>query len=250
MEATATAAAGAEPQQEISDFGRVVGVLTSPGKTFADIARKPKWVTPILMSTILGLAFAFTMNQRINWRTFIAQEIEKSPRAANMSADQKAQAANMQANGAKYFTYGIGGCGAILGALIMGGIYLLIFNVMAGAGTNFKTAMSIVAHAFMTGLISAPMTMLVMMLRDYGDVDPNNMVATSLNTFLPDDAPRWLQSVGNSVELFWMWTMVLLAIGFSATNKKRISTAKALTFIGGVWLLWVFVKASLAALFS
>jgi len=252
MEATTTAAAGAIPeeQQQISDFGRLIGVLTSPSATFADIVRKPKWITPVLLSTVLGIAFAFVMNQRIDWRAFMTQQIEKSPRAADMPADQKARMINMQAGGAKYFAYGIGACAPILVTLILGGIYLLIFNVMGGAGTNFKTSMSIVAHANMTGLVFAPITITVMLLRQYGDVDPNSMIATSLYSFLPEDAPRWLQTVGQSVELFWFWTMTLVAIGFAATNRKKLNTGKAFALVAGVWVVWVFLKGSLAALFS
>lgn len=254
MEATTSAAPGAaaipEAQQLVSDFGRVIGVLTSPGKTFADIVRKPKWVIPIVLSTILGLAFASVMNARIDWKAFIIQQIEKSPRGADMPAAQKANIAGMQAKWSGYFAYGIGLLAPILTAVILGGIYLLVFNVMGGAGTNFKTAMSIVAHGGMTGLVFGPLTMLVMFLRSYGDVDPQNMIATSLFSFLPDDAPAWLQSVGNSVELFWFWTMFVMAIGFSAINRKKISTGKAFGLIAGVWMVWVFVKAGMAALFS
>ncbi|NJM30287.1 MAG: hypothetical protein HC855_09450, partial [Rhizobiales bacterium] len=148
------------------------------------------------------------------------------------------------------FAYGIGGLGPILGALLMGAIYLLLFNVMAGAGTNFKTSLSIVAHANMTGLIFAPIVIIVMLLRAYGDVDPNNMVATSLYSFLPDGASRWMQSLGQSIELFWIWTMVLMAVGFAATNRKKISTGKAFALIGGLWVIWVMVKVGAAAMFS
>lgn len=251
MEAASVAATGvAEPQQQISDFGRVIGALTSPGATFADIVRKPKWVTPVLLSTVLGIAFSFVMNQRINWQSFIIKQIEKSPRGADLSYEQKAQQAAMGAKFSSGITYAIGACGAILGAVILGGIYLLLFNVMGGAGTNYKTAMSIVAHAQMTGLVFGPLTIIVMLLRPYGDVDPENMIATSVSAFLPEDAPRWMQSIGQSVELFWIWTMVLLAIGFAATNPKRLSTGKAFALIAGLWVVWVMIRAGGAAMFS
>lgn len=245
-----TMAAADVPQQEISDIGRVIGVLTSPGKTFADIVKKPKWVTPILISSVLGLIFGFVMNQRVDWKAFIRQQIEQSPRGQNIPPERLGPIVETQAKFSKIITYCIGGIGPILGAALLGAIYLFAFNVMGGAGTNFKTAMSIVAHANMTGLVFAPLTIIVMLLRQYGDVDPQNMIATSLYSFLPEGAPRWLQSVGNSVELFWFWTMILLAIGFAATNRKRISTGKAFAFICGIWVVWVFVKASAAALFS
>lgn len=250
MEATTTAPAMAAPQQQISDFGRIIGVLTSPGTTFADIIRKPKWILPVVLCSILGIAFAYTMNQRIDWGAFIRQQIEKSPRAADMPADQMNRMVNMQAKGSVYFTYFIGAAGPMIGVLLMGGIYLLAFNTMAGAGTNFKTSMSIVAHAFVTALVSSPVIMIIMWMREYGDVDPNSMMASSLYSFLPESAPAWLQSIGNSVELFWFWTMILLAVGFGAINKKKMGAGKALGIIGGIWLVWVFVKTSLAAVFS
>ncbi len=250
METSVTTPAADAPQQEISDFGRVIGVLTSPGRTFADIVRKPKWITPILISSVLGLVFGYVMNQRVDWQAFMRRQIEQSPRGQNIPPERLGPIIETQAKWSSRITYGIGLVGPILGAAILGGIYLFVFNVMGGAGTNFKTAMSIVAHAGMTGLIFVPMTVVTMLLRQYGDVDPQNMIATSLYSFLPNDAPRWLQSVGNSVELFWLWNMVLMAIGFAATNKKRLSAGKSFALICGVWLVWVFVKASAAALFS
>ena len=250
MSTEAVAAAASEPQQQVSDFGRVIGVLASPGATFADIVRKPKWIMPVLISTVLSIAFAYTMNQRIDWKVFIRQQIEKSPRGADIPPDRLSSIAETQAKWSYYGTYVGGVCGPVLFAVIMGGIYLLAFNVLGGAGIKFKTSLSVVAHAQMTGLVSAPMAMIVMWLRAYGDVDPQNRIATSLYAFLPGDAPRWLQSVGNSVELFWIWTMVLLAIGFAATNPKKVSTGKAFGIVLGLWLLVIFIKVSFAVMFG
>jgi len=60
-------------------------------KTFEDIVRKPSWMLPIVLTTILSIAVSFSIDQRINWREFMSQQIEKSPRAAQMSAEQKQQ---------------------------------------------------------------------------------------------------------------------------------------------------------------
>jgi len=76
----------AEPQAAISPFGRIIGVLFSPKATFEDIARKPSWLLPVLISTVLGIASTVVLNQRMDWRDYITQQIEKSPRAANMPA--------------------------------------------------------------------------------------------------------------------------------------------------------------------
>jgi hypothetical protein len=70
----------AEPQASVSPFGRIIGVFFSPKATFEDIARKPSWLLPVLISTILGIVSTVVLNQRVNWRDYIAQQIDKSPR--------------------------------------------------------------------------------------------------------------------------------------------------------------------------
>jgi hypothetical protein len=64
-----------EPQASISPFGRIVGVLFSPKKTFEDIARKPSWLLPVVLSTLLGILSTVVLNQRMDWREYISQQI-------------------------------------------------------------------------------------------------------------------------------------------------------------------------------
>ena len=115
-----TAVPAPEAQASISPFARVIGVFFSPGKTFEDIVRKPSWVLPLALITILSIAVSFSINQRINWREFMSQQIEKSPRAAQMSAEQKQQQIEGGAKFSPVFTYGIGLLGPILGVLVVG----------------------------------------------------------------------------------------------------------------------------------
>ena len=64
--------AQAEPQAAISPFGRVIGVFFSPKATFEDIVRKPSWLLPVLLTTILSIGVSFSINQRMNWRDYIS----------------------------------------------------------------------------------------------------------------------------------------------------------------------------------
>src|SRR5215471_10607794 len=79
------------PQQSISGLGRVIGVFFSPKATFEDIVRKPSWLLPLALTTILSICVSIAINQRIDWREFMSQQIEKNPRAAQLSAEQKQQ---------------------------------------------------------------------------------------------------------------------------------------------------------------
>jgi hypothetical protein len=250
MSAAAAPPPAPPAEARISALGRITGVLFNPKETFADIARKPSWVLPVVLLTVLGLAFAYTMNQRIDWRAFIGQQIDKSPRAADMSAEQRAQAIDMQARFTPPFVYFIGGCGTILSCLILGLLYWLGMNLFGGGGVRFGQSFAIVAHSELTGLVSAPLGMLIMFLKSYGDVNPENIMATSLGAFLPENAPRALASVGASIEVFWFWSMFLLATGYCAVNPRKLPFGKALGIIVGIWIVWVFIKAGAATIFG
>lgn len=247
---TTAAVPSAGGEQKISAMGRVFGVLINPKETFADIVRKPTVLTPILIMTVLGCGVAYMMNQRIDWYAYIRHQIEISPRAANMSADQINQAARMQSGFSPPFAYVIGLLGGVVFPLIMALVYWGAFSLLGGISARFKQAWSIAAHASMTSLVSSPVLMLVLFLKERGDVTPENMLVSSAGGFLSDDAPRWLVSIASSFEIFWFWTMFLLAVGFSAINPRKLSTGKAMGIIIGVWLVWVMLKAGLAAAFS
>ncbi len=247
---TTAAVPSAGGEQKISALGRVTGVLFNPAETFADIVRKPTVLLPIIIMAVLGLGVAYMMNQRIDWYAYIRHQIEMSPRAANMSADQINQAARMQSGFSPPFAYVIGVLGGLVFPLVMGLVYWGSFSLFGGISLRFKQAWAIATHASLTSLVSTPVLLLVLFLKERGDVTPENMLVSSAGGFLSDDAPRWLASIAGSFELFWFWTMFLLAVGFAAINPKKLSTGKALGIIIGVWLVWVLIKAGLAAAFS
>ena len=70
---------------------RLVGVIFSPKTTFADIVRKPSWLLPVILLAVLGAIVAVSLHRKMDWREYMSQQIEKSPRAASLSAEQKQQ---------------------------------------------------------------------------------------------------------------------------------------------------------------
>jgi len=245
----ATAPSPAEPAP-ISSFGRVTGVFFSPRETFTDIARRPSWLLPIIILTILGLCVAYTMNQKIDWADYIRTQAEKNSRFANLSEDQKQQQLAPQAKFSPIVAYCIGGLVPILATLILGGIYLGAFNVFSGGGLRFNQSMGIVAHGSMPGVVASIIILLTLALRAPGESTPENMLVTHAGTFLSSDAPRWQLALFGSFELFWLWEILLFAIGFSAANPKKITTGKALGIILGIWAIYLVVKVGLTAVFS
>jgi len=247
---TSMPAPEAQSRPAISPVGRVFGVFFSPKATFEDIVRKPSWVLPVVLLTLLSVAVSTAINQRINWREFMSQQIEKSPQSANMSAEQKEQRIEGGAKFSPPFTYAIGLCGPIIFVLVTALAMWGAFNLLGGANTNFGTAFAITSHAALTGIVSSILFLLVLYLKPYGTVDLENPVATNLAAVLPDDAAKWLVALLKSFDIFTFWTLILLAIGFAATSPKKLRGSKAFTIAFSVWAVYVVCRVGSAWIFS
>src|SRR5581483_6570488 len=147
--ATTTVAPAPEAQPSLSAAGRVFGVFFSPKPTFEDIVRKPSWAAPVILLTLLSVVVCVALNQRINWQDYIAQQVEKSPRAAQMSAEQKAQQASVGAKYAPVFTYVFGVPAPFVFILILSLVMWGAYSLLGGISTNFSTSLSIIAHSFL-----------------------------------------------------------------------------------------------------
>ena len=249
--ATTTSMPAPEAQSRaISPVGRVFGVFFSPKATFEDIVRKPSWVLPVVLLTLLSVAVSTAINQRINWREFMSQQIEKSPQSANMSAEQKEQRIEGGAKFSPPFTYAIGVLGPIIFVLVTAVAMWGAYNLLGGANTNFMTAFAITSHAALTGIVSSILFLMVLYLKPYGTVDLENPVATNLAAVLPEDAAKWLVALLKSIDIFTIWTLILLAIGFAATNPKKLRGSKAFTIAFSVWAVYVVCRVGSAWIFS
>jgi len=239
-----------EAQPSLGAFARIIGVFFSPKATFEDIVRKPGWLAPVLLTTVLSIISVVALNQRVNWRDFIVQQIEKSPQGAQLSADQKQQRAEVGAKFTVAIVYVAGVIVPVCFALIVGLVMMGAYNLMAGAGARFSTAVSIVAHAGLVGIVSTPLFLLVLFLKPPGTIDPENPLATNLAAFLPEDSARWLVVLGKSIDIFTIWTLILIAIGFAAVNPRKLKGAKSFTIAFSVWAAFVILRVGWAFIFS
>jgi Yip1 domain len=237
-----------EAQPRIHPFGRIIGVFTSPKQTFASIAERPSWVAPLLLMMVLATCVGTLLNAKMNWGEYIRHKAEESARFEQLSEEQKDQALAGQVKFWSNFSYGVGIVAVPLSTLIFALIYFGAFNLFRGAGLRFGQAFAITTHAFLPTAISSILALIILPLKTYGDVDPENVVATSLKAYLPESAPKPLLALGGSLELFFIWCLVLVAIGFSAANPKKVKPGASFGIVFGLWAVWVLAKVAWAAL--
>jgi hypothetical protein len=124
------------------------------------------------------------------------------------------------------------------------------YNLLAGAGAKFAQSFSIVAHAGLVGIVSTPLFLLVLFLKPPGTIDPDNPLATNLAVLLPEESAKWLVTLCKSLDIFSLWTLILIAIGFAAVNPRKLKGSKSYVIAFSVWAAFVVVRVGWAFAFS
>jgi hypothetical protein len=236
--------------QGMSAFGRIAGIFFEPGKTFEDIGRRPTWILPVVLIIIGSMIFMTVYSQHIGWEHMMRQQMENSPRTAQMTAEQREAAIQQGARFAPVMGY----VGVIfmptLGYVIMAAI-LLGMTAMMGAGLKFKQVFAVVCYSGVPGILFGMLSVAVMYLKKPEEFNINNPLMFNVGAFMdPQGGSKFVYSLATSIDLFSFWMIFLLATGFKAAAGKRLSFSGALTSVVVPWGIYVLIKSALAGAFS
>jgi Yip1 domain len=243
-----------ESAASVSSIGRIFGAIFSPKPTFESIVKRPTWILPLILFSLLSIVTVFIFGQRVGWRSFMIRQNQQNSRLQKqmdqMTPEQRETMLDRQTKIAPIFGYVFGVLGIFIVAVIVAAILMVAFNMMTGGGIGFTTSLGIVTHSWLPGLIGGLLGILVLFLKDPSTIDLQHLVATNAGAFLSDDAPKWQDALLSSFDLFTFWSMILMGIGYSAANPKKISFGKALATIVVLWAIFVVCKVGISAAFS
>jgi hypothetical protein len=199
--------------------------------------------------TVLGVVTAFVMNQKVDWRDVASKRIEDSPRAANLSPEQKEQQLAMSAKVSPYVAYVFGTLGPIGAVVIVAAVMLLAYNLIGGASAKFGTAMGIVSHAMAVGLLGTLFFILILFLKPAGTIDIEKSGGHEHRSI---SAGEHAQSADGSRKIDRYFQHLDVAADLDrirGVNPKKL-TGKALSIALSVWAVYVACKMGAAWIFS
>ena len=235
---------------ESSSFGRLIGVLVAPQKTFLSIAERPTWLVAFLVAAVLPAISAFLVVPKVDWEAMARTQIENSPFTGDLSREQIDQQVEMSAKVSPYVVYAWPGLMAI-GVLIFGLVCWGIFN-LAGGESTFPRSMAVLTHGFMPMVVSSLIAIPVILGTEQIDAEvlqADILVKSNLAVFAPEGAAPALLKLLSKLDVFSIWVLALFILGFSRVTKVKTGVAAAVVL--GFWLVfWVGVPVGLAALFG
>lgn len=238
-------------------FSRLMGVYFSPGEIFKGIGLAPNVIVPLIVLALIGAIVGWVMADRIGAVKIASMGIEKAVADGKMTQEQatpqlEAMKKNETVIKATFPLFGL--LGTIVGVLAVAGIFKLVSMVM-GAENTFLQVLGVTAYAFLAvSLVSSLILVLLLFLKSPDEIDIRNPIGSNLGALLTmfmskDSLPKFIETFANWIDVFAIWRIALLAIGYSAVSR-RLKIGSAAMALVGLYLVAALIAAGWAAAFG
>jgi hypothetical protein len=230
-----------------SGAGRVLGALVAPGDTFRSLAARPTWLAPLLVTVVLVTVLTGMISARIDMAQAIRHQLEAA--GSQPSLEQIDQRVETMKKIQPYLAL-------FQGLVATPAIYLLcalLFWValkLLGSDMTYKASFATSLYALLPlGLVQALLAIPVIWNRasfTQDEARSGSFLASNLAAWAPEGVGVVARTLLGSVDLFSIWTIVLLVIGYRIV--AGVSRAAAIGVVLGIWLLGVALKVALVAI--
>jgi len=247
------------PGPELGAAGRVIGVFTSPAKTFESIARKPGW--DWLLPVFLLLAAVFAAQTVMSARMDVDQAVKLQMKfvdkmaGANLSAEKRAEIETQTRAGIEKQKNPVRRALTLLVIFIPVLLVPLMYHGIAaafGKKTTYKPVLSGYAYTSVIQVVPQLLTALVAWPREHIDINDmqyGRVLKANVGAFLDfDTTNKALLALASSIDVFDIWAFFIGSLALSKTT--RFSPGSAKMTVGSVWILYILVKMVFGALYS
>jgi len=228
----------------------ITGIFFEPSRVFESLRARPRFLAAAIISTIALLAFTTVFYQRVGYERTINEEIDSSPRAEQMTPEQKEQAIRIQTSPVvKAIRY----CAPILVvALIIAagaGLYLL-GSMLMGRQLRYKQAVAVWTYSSMPPLVvSMILNIVLLFLKSPDDFDivrasRRGLVQANLGILADLKTAPVLGTFLSSIDVFAFFGLFLAALGLRIVGKMASVSAWGIVLTS--WISGVIVRCAVA----
>lgn len=228
-----------------SAWSMLWGALAAPRETFERLAARPVWVVCLIVLLTLGVAFGAAAMGKVTPEEFLRSvEAQGRPVPPQLQDDPERFLATMQRIQV--------GAGTIFAALFYfgaAGIFLVLFRLL-GSDLRYVQSLSTTLHGLLPLGVAALAGLVVVLGRDevsLDEIQSGGLVLSNLGFLASEASGETTRALLASVDLFSLWSLWLLALGFRVV--ARVSAGAAWGVVGVLWAIGVGLKLVLTAVF-
>jgi Yip1 domain len=241
----------------LSQGARIIDTFVAPSKTFNDLRRSASWWAPWLLISVISLIFIYSVGKYVGWEQISRNSIAQSPKRADqfekLPPEQQARQMQISTTITRYIAYATPAV-IVIAFLVIAAVLMGTFNLGMGASVPFKVSLAIVVYSGLPGIIGSILATISVVAGgmsgslDREAFDIRNPVATNLAYFMDPMGNKFAYGMASALDLFVIWGIVLMGIGFACNSKVKRGTA--IGTVAGWYLFYKLLGAGLAALFS
>jgi hypothetical protein len=245
-EAVANEAPPAPSSPHLGLLSRLLGVITSPRATYADVAARPRVLGALLVTALIGAGSQFWFLSTESGKKATLDAIEGQIRMAESfganvdDATYKAMTDSVESS--RYSSAGAILAFSPVSLVVLAAIFMGVFNAMLGGNATFKQMCAVLAHAGVIWTLPLVFNSVVGFFTGrIGD-------ASKLSVFTPMLESGFLAHLLGYLDLFWFWGLVSTAIGLAVLYRRRtgpIATTLLLIYVT-IGVLYAAVRTMLA----
>jgi Yip1 domain len=242
-----------------SFFNRLIGVYCSPGATFQEIGRAPRLLLPVIVLLLFSVVASYTVLSRVPEEVSMMameQQVQQQVDSGRISQEQADQQKEQMRKGVTFFRSlapFIAAVFSLVLALFFAGMVKLA-SLIFGIENDFKPLFTVAVYSILAvSILSSILFVILVFIKPADEFDWENPIPSNLAAFLSlvgiTGVPKFIKVFLSYADVFTIWRLILLAIGFAVVSKK-LKTSTAGIWLAIVMILIALVHSSWAAVFG
>lgn len=226
-------------EPEMSEVGTLGNIFFEPGRTFLDLARKPRFIIAGLVILVAFTSFQTAFFEKIGFEKVQRARLEANSRVQRMPDDQREMMIQQQTSPVvKYITYGATPIVLIILFFLGGLIYFLAIKALGGTSGYFQGVSIWVYASLPPTVLFVLVNFLVLFLKAVEDIDlvnsQGNLAQTNPSFLINSGEMPVLAAVLATFDIFTIWGWILAAIGLQKIGKLSAVSAWSIVLVMGL----------------
>jgi hypothetical protein len=250
IRATRSPDLGAEienPSVSSSFVARVVGVFVSPVRTFEDVARHPRFLSPFLATLTLFAGFWGVVYLRVGMLGMAIAVMQYFRRGTLVT--QREIDFTLQFSRALPPMVLIGGAVSILvHLLIIAWVGARLADTILSLRVRLLVALSVACYANLAfTIVQTALAIPLVLFGDVHGLNFGNLIPTNIAFFLdPESVSRTLYAILQSLDPVQLWCFALFGIGITTDSDDAVSPVVLAACLAAMWMVWNVIFAAFA----
>ncbi len=211
--------------------------IVSPFNGFKKLREKKTFWSAFLLTVIVSTGAIAYYSFNVDFKYVVTQQLERSGKMDNIPKQQMDKIIDLQAKTGKYFMTG----GAVIGSfiyLLIISLYLFTMAKIFTSDLSFKDALVIVGNSYFVFFISSLILLIILFITDFRtyliqDLMPGNLAYY----FSVDTVGRKLYTLFSKIDVFSLWFVSLLGIGFHIFTEESLVKSLLTVFVPYILLI-------------